>query len=164
MAQVNHLTDELKRTDLQYELEKADNQKTLEDMRGQIDALRITVQTGVTSSRDTETRVRLQDERVREMREILEALGRWSKDTDRYIAVYEPIRTMNMVSEALTKSLGGSMLNKAIQHHEERYKVLEEKVKKEDVEFKKLEYTIPKMPELVEEGEYHYQRRGYADK
>jgi hypothetical protein len=107
MAQVNHLTDELKRTDLQYELEKADNRKTLEDMRGQIDALRITVQTGVTSSRDTETRVRLQDERVREMREILEALGRWSKDTDRYIAVYEPIRTMNMVSEALTKSLGG---------------------------------------------------------
>jgi hypothetical protein len=37
-------------------------------------------------------------------------------------------------------------------------------VKKEDVEFNKLEYTIPTMPELVEEGEYHYQRRGHADK
>jgi len=71
MAQVNHLTDELKRTDLQYELEKADNRNTLEDMRSQIDALRATVQTGVTSGRDMETRVRLQDERVREMREIL---------------------------------------------------------------------------------------------
>jgi hypothetical protein len=68
---------------------------------------------------------------------------------------------MNMVSEALTKSLGGSMLNKAIQYHEERYKELEEKVKKEDIEFEKLEYIIPKMPELVEEGDYHYQRRGY---
>ena len=118
MTQVNHLTDELKRTDLQYELEKAENRTTLEDMRGQMDGMRATVQTGVNSGRDVETRVRLQDERVREMREILDSLGKWSKDTDRYIAVYEPIRTMNMVSDALTKSLDGSMLNKAIKYHE----------------------------------------------
>ena len=108
-----------------------------------MDAMRATVQTGVSSGRDVETRVRLQDERVRAMREILESIGKWQKDTDRYIAVYEPIRTMNMVSDALTKSLEGSMLNKAIKYHEERYKKLEETVKKEDVEFNKLEYTIP---------------------
>jgi type III secretory pathway component EscV len=93
-----------------------------------MDAMRDTVQTGVSSGRDVETRVRLQDERVRAMREILESLVKWQKDTDRYIAVYEPIRTMNMVSDALTKSLDGSMLNKAIIFHEERYKKLEENV------------------------------------
>jgi type III secretory pathway component EscV len=118
MTQVNHLIDELKRVDLQYELEKAENRNTLEDMRGQLDVMKSTVQRGVSSGRDVETRVRLQDERVREMREILDSLGKWSKDTDRYIAVYEPIRTMNMVSDALTKSLEGSMLNKAIKYHE----------------------------------------------
>lgn len=39
---------------------------------------------------------------------------------------------MNMVSDALIKCLDGSLLNKAIKYHEDRYKKLEENVNKDN--------------------------------
>jgi hypothetical protein len=57
--------------------------------------MRNTVSAGVTSGREVETRVRLQEERIREVREMVDEVVIWTRDTEQYITFYEPIRVMN---------------------------------------------------------------------
>ena len=59
---------------------------------------------------------------------------------------------MTQIGDALNHSIDGSFLNKAIRYQEEKYKTLEEALKKfETPNFSKLEYIIPKLPDYVEE-------------
>jgi hypothetical protein len=48
---------------------------------------------GINANRDVETRIRLQDERVKEIKGAIGELKEWTKETDRYFALYEPLRT-----------------------------------------------------------------------
>ncbi len=81
----------------------------------------------------------------------MESILSWTNNTDKYFALYLPIHTSTLIFDTLHKVLTGLDLNKTIRYETELFKHLESKVQKGDIsDFKKLGYTIPKAPDLVD--------------
>jgi len=78
--------------------------------------MRATVAQGVSASREVETRVRLQEEKVKEVKGSVEEMSKWTQDTDRYLALYEPIRNFSLVADFLNHTLEGSLFNRSIKY------------------------------------------------
>ena len=74
LTHVKHMEDELKRMDLQYETEKANTSKIIEQMNEKVNELQQNVKDSANDCKDYETKLRLFDEKFKLMRQDIEEL------------------------------------------------------------------------------------------
>lgn len=109
----------------------------------------------VAQCRDTETKVRLVEDKFKSLRDELDELAAYKLENDKYLGLFHPVKAMNQVSDALHAVLEGPAFNRFLAYEKKRYQHLESLILDDDMTlFDKKTYKIPILPEPVDESKY----------